>query len=153
MYWNKLPGWINEPLCFISKCLNPPTIGALVGCIIGLIPSLHRAFTYPPQEGGIFRAWLTTSLMNMGVLFVPLSLMVVGISLNSSFEKMQKRENSGNMSLGVMFSVLAIRFVVWPLYVPLTPLCPTPMPKSKTHKIYCLTALHRFSVFPVPFLC
>ena len=42
----------------------------------GLTPPLYRVFFNDPQEGGIFEAWLTSSVKNLGELFVASQAMV-----------------------------------------------------------------------------
>lgn len=63
-----------ETLDFIWQFFNAPFIGAVIGCIIGLAPPLKKAFFADPQEGGIFKAWLTTSIQNVGELFASLQV-------------------------------------------------------------------------------
>ena len=99
---------------FISDFFNAPLLGALVGVIIGLIPPLHRAFFNDTADGGIFTAWLTSSLENIGGLFVPLPVVVAGVSLYTSHVEAKRsgRESTPLPWLTVTF-ILVVRFVVW----------------------------------------
>ncbi|KAK7753423.1 hypothetical protein SLS62_004714 [Diatrype stigma] len=63
---------------FIFDFFNAPLLGALVGAVIGLVHPLHHAFFSDTADGGIFTAWLTASLKNIGSLFVPLPVVVAG---------------------------------------------------------------------------
>jgi predicted permease len=103
-------------LLFFYDFLNAPLLGAVLGAIIGLIPALHRAFFNDTYEGGIFNAWLTSSLKNIGGLFVPLPVVVAGVSLYTSMmtAKTSQSEASKTPWLTTVF-VLVIRFVVWPV--------------------------------------
>lgn len=105
-------------LLFLFDFLNTPLLGAVLGAIIGLIPVLHRAFFSDTQDGGIFTAWLTASLKNIGGLFVPLPVVVAGVSLYTCMKKVQSEEesaaDSGTPWLTTIF-VLVVRFAVWPV--------------------------------------
>jgi predicted permease len=113
-------------LLFLYDFLNAPLIGAVLGAIIGMVPALHRAFFNDTQDGGIFTAWLTASWKNVGGLFVPLPVVVAGVSLYTSMKETSTRNASPSQSnpghghfhestpwLTTSF-VLFVRFVVWP---------------------------------------
>ncbi|KAL4791587.1 hypothetical protein BDV19DRAFT_370183 [Aspergillus venezuelensis] len=68
----------------------------LIGGVLGLVPPLHKAFFNSFEEGGIFNAWLTTSIKNTGKLFTTLQVLVVGCELAVSFEKMRDNKDGGN---------------------------------------------------------
>ena len=114
--WQRLSPRTKWWLLFISDFFNAPLLGAVIGAVIGLIPSLHRAFFSRTEEGGIFTAWLTASLKNIGSLFVPLPVVVAGVSLYTAIKDLQ--QNHGNNAklpwLTVSF-VLIVRFVIWPI--------------------------------------
>jgi predicted permease len=86
-HWVKLPLVIRKTLNFLDLFLNGPLIGAIIGATLGLVPSLHRVFFNEPSEGGIFKAWLTASVSNIGELFAALQLVVVGAKLSGSLMK------------------------------------------------------------------
>ena len=113
--WDKLPHWTQDFLVFMYAFLNGPLIGALIGAVVGIVPQLHRAFFSDQANGGIFTAWLTSSLSNVGGLFASLQVVVVGVKLSGSLRKMKRGEDSGTVPWVPMFLVLGIRFVVWPL--------------------------------------
>ena len=102
-------------LLFLFDFLNAPLLGAILGAIIGLVPALHRAFFADTQDGGIFTAWLTVSLKTVGTLFVPLPVVVAGVSLYLAIKK-GRDENSkeGTPWLTTSF-ILIIRFIIWPV--------------------------------------
>jgi auxin efflux carrier family protein len=103
-------------LLFLYDFLNAPLLGAVLGAIIGLVPTLHRAFFSDTNDGGIFTAWLTASLKNVGQLFVPLPVVIAGVSLYTSMLRV-KSGNSPAAStpwLTTIF-VLVVRFVLWPV--------------------------------------
>ncbi|EXJ82118.1 hypothetical protein A1O1_08187 [Capronia coronata CBS 617.96] len=93
--------------------INAPLIGAVVGAVIGLTPPLHRLFFNDSRHGGLFNAWLTTSLENIGELFVTLQVVVVGVSLSSSLRKMKRGEDNGLPWIPIA-CILLVRFVLWP---------------------------------------
>lgn len=112
-------------LLFLYDFLNAPLLGAMLGAIIGLVPALHRAFF---GAGGVFVAWLTPSLRNIGSLFVPLPVVVAGVSLYTSMRRVRGpedgEENGGGDSARsgaattpwrTTLFVLVARFVLWPL--------------------------------------
>ncbi|EXJ83341.1 hypothetical protein A1O1_06962 [Capronia coronata CBS 617.96] len=77
-------------LLFISDFFNAPLLGAIIGTVIGLITPLHRAFFNDTEDGGVFTAWLTSSLDNIGGLFVPLPVLVAGVSLYTSMREVRR---------------------------------------------------------------
>ncbi|KAI9795688.1 MAG: hypothetical protein M1835_005364 [Candelina submexicana] len=113
-YWDSLPQWAKNTLGFSYAFLNAPLIGAFFGGLIGLVGPLHRAFFSPSEDGGIFRAWLTSSIQNVGDLFAALQLVVVGSKLSRSMRNMKKNEESGAVSWPPMLFVFIVRFVLWP---------------------------------------
>ena len=113
--WDKLPRWAQSFLDFMYAFLNAPLIGAIIGAVIGLVPPLHKAFFDEPQEGGIFTAWLTSSVKSIGQLFAALQVVVVGVKLSSSLRKMKKGEDSGSVPWIPMTFVLFVRFIIWPV--------------------------------------
>ena len=112
--YNSLPVFMQKTVSFLSPFLNPPSIGALIGLTIGLIPTLHRLFFNDVQEGGYFKAWLTTPVKNTGELFVTLQVIIVGVKLSLSLRRMKEGEQSGHVPWGTVVFVLLWRFVVMP---------------------------------------
>lgn len=113
--WERLPVVIRTSLTFAWSLLNAPLIGAIIGAVIGLAPPLHKAFMNEPSEGGIFKAWLTSSVKNIGDLFAALQLVVVGAKLSGSLLKMKKGEASGSVPWIPTLSIFLIRFILWPM--------------------------------------
>ena len=113
--WNQLPPWIQAFLNFWYSFLNAPLIGAVIGAILGLVPPFHKAFFNEQQDGGVFNAWLTTSLRNIGDLFAALQTLVVGVQLSSSLRKMKRGEDSGDVPWKTLTLVVLIRFIIWPV--------------------------------------
>ena len=113
--WDRLHPWAQSFLDFSYQCLTAPLIGALIGALIGLTPPLHRAFFNEPQKGGIFKAWLTDSVSNLGQLFAALQVLVVGVRLSSSLRKMKRGDESGTVPWGTLVYVLTVRFILWPM--------------------------------------
>jgi auxin efflux carrier family protein len=99
---------------FISDFFNAPLLGAIIGVVIGLVPPLHRAFFRDTHDGGIFTAWLTSSLQSIGGLFVPLPVVVAGVSLYTSMRDARRADAEPVKLpwLTVTF-ILVIRFVIW----------------------------------------
>ncbi|KAK4691947.1 auxin efflux carrier family protein, partial [Lecanoromycetidae sp. Uapishka_2] len=97
MAWDKFPPWLQAFLDFSYAFLHAPLIGAVTGAIIGLVPPLHKAFFGDPEAGGIFTAWLTDSVKQVGGLFAALQVVVVGVKLSSSMRKMKREEESGSV--------------------------------------------------------
>ena len=113
--WDQLPQWAQKFLDFMYAFLNAPLIGAIIGAVIGLVPPLHKAFFSEPQQGGIFTAWLTSSVKSVGSLFAALQVVVVGVKLSSSLRKMKKGEDSGSVPWVPTTFVLFMRFIFWPV--------------------------------------
>jgi auxin efflux carrier family protein len=111
--WVKLGDRTKWWLLFLFDFLNAPLLGAVLGAVIGLVPALHVAFFSDSQDGGIFTAWLTESFKNIGSLFVPLPVVVAGVSLYTSTQKIKsERSGAGTPWLTTLF-VLVVRFAVW----------------------------------------
>lgn len=118
LHWSDLSARTQWWLLFFYDFLNAPLLGALLGVVIGMIPVLHRAFFSTTYNGGIFTAWLTESWKSIGGLFVPLPLIVAGISLYTSYQD-SKQANEGtsrsNTPLATTVFILVVRFIVWPI--------------------------------------
>ncbi|KAL4978904.1 hypothetical protein BDW66DRAFT_128984 [Aspergillus desertorum] len=105
---------------------NIAIICTLIGCVLGLVPELHKAFFNSYEDGGIFNAWLTSSVKNTGKLFTTLQIFIVGCELGVSFEKM-KRDSDGegdgdgsgghssNPGWKAILTIFLIRLVIWPV--------------------------------------
>jgi predicted permease len=93
--WNHLGERTKWWLLFLYDFFNAPLLGAILGALVGLIPVLHKAFFADTQDGGIFTAWLTASLKNVGNLFVPLPVVVAGVSLYLSVKRAKDENLSG----------------------------------------------------------
>lgn len=72
--WDRLSPRTQSFLDLLYGFLNAPLIGAVIGATIGLAPPLHRAFFDEPQQGGIFKAWLTSCIQNVGEIFAALQV-------------------------------------------------------------------------------
>lgn len=114
--WIKLGPRARWWLLFISDFFNAPLVGAIIGAVIGLVPPLHRAFFSDTQNGGVFTAWLTASLKNIGTLFVPLPVVIAGTSLYSAYSGTNDKSQAKSRGLpwGTVLYVMLVRFVVWP---------------------------------------
>jgi hypothetical protein len=84
----------------------------IVGVILGSVPQLHKAFFYHSDEGGIFNAWLTSSVKNIGQLFTTLQIFIVGGKLGLSFDRMGGR--SGRIPFRAILTIFLVRLVLWP---------------------------------------
>lgn len=105
-------------LLFFYDFLNAPLIGAVLGALIGLITPLHKTFFSDTFQGGIFTAWLTESFKSLGQLFVPLPLVVAGISLYSSYVESRRTSGSGQVAPVPLLTtafILVVRFIIWPV--------------------------------------
>jgi len=102
-------------LLFLYDFLNPPLIGAVLGTIIGMVPALKRAFFNDTFDGGIFSAWLTPSLKNIGSIFVPLPVIVAGVSLYLSMQQAKRDGTHGRTPWLTTAFILVTRFAVWPV--------------------------------------
>ena len=112
--WKKFPPWLQSFLSFSYDFLHAPLIGASIGAFLGLVPPFHKAFFGDPENGGIFTAWLTASVKNIGGLFASLQVVVVGAKLSSSLRKMKRGEYSGTVPWIPVVFVTVMRFFVWP---------------------------------------
>ncbi|KAI1621631.1 auxin efflux carrier [Exophiala viscosa] len=118
-HWVKLGPRAKWWLLFIADFFNAPLLGAILGAIIGLIRPLHRSFFNDTYQGGIFTAWLTSSWQSIGGLFVPLPVVVAGVSLYTAMRDARRnsattRANTKLPWITVAF-IMVIRFVIWPV--------------------------------------
>jgi predicted permease len=105
-------------LLFILDFFNAPLLGAVAGAIVGLIPFLHTSFFSDTQDGGFFTAWLTASIQTIGSIFVPLPILVAGVSLYSNYANARAHPNHSSTSKSLLIPtafILVVRFVVWPV--------------------------------------
>ncbi|KAH7093526.1 auxin efflux carrier [Paraphoma chrysanthemicola] len=119
VHWHDFSPRVQWWLLFFYDFLNAPLLGAVLGAIIGLTPALHRAFFAKEYDGGIFTAWLTESWKNVGGLFVPLPLIVAGISLYTSYQESKEASEAdaakSRIPIATTFFILLVRFLVWPV--------------------------------------
>lgn len=118
LHWSDLSARTQWWLLFFYDFLNAPLVGALLGVVIGTTSVLHHAFFNNTYSGGIFTAWLTESWKNIGGLFVPLPLIVAGISLYTSYQDSKHGDSSttrSNTPLVTTAFILTVRFIVWPV--------------------------------------
>jgi auxin efflux carrier family protein len=114
----RLPKWARETLDILQSFINAPVIGTLIGAIIGLVPVLHKAFFADTFSGGIFNAWLTSSIKNIGDLFASLQIIVVGVKLASAMRKTKNSEGdeeTGSVPWIALIFVTLVRFIIWPV--------------------------------------
>lgn len=100
---------------FESPFADVMVLCTVVGVVLGVVAPLHRAFFNDSNDGGIFNAWLTSSIKNIGKLFTTLQIFVVGGKLGLSFEQM--RGGSGRIPLRAIVTIFIFRLVLWPAYV------------------------------------
>lgn len=116
--WSELRARTKWWLLFFYDFFNAPLIGAVLGAIIGLVTPLHKAFFSDTLNGGIFTAWLTESFKSLGQLFVPLPLVVAGISLYNSYRE-SRQKSRGSQVAQVPFLtttfIMVVRFILWPI--------------------------------------
>ncbi|KAF2760994.1 hypothetical protein EJ05DRAFT_417025, partial [Pseudovirgaria hyperparasitica] len=121
--WLKHHPNIQWTLLFLYDFLNAPLLGALAGTLIGLTPPLKTAFFAAPSDGGFLRSWLTASWENIGRIFVPLPLVIAGVSLYYSIQTpttatattTPKTPTTQTKPLWHATSlILLIRFLAWP---------------------------------------
>lgn len=100
---------------FESPFADVAILCTIVGTVLGLVPSLHRAFFFDEEDGGIFNAWLTASIRNIGELFTALQIFMVGCKLGITFERIVAEGNSGRIPVKAITTVFVVRLVVWPV--------------------------------------
>jgi auxin efflux carrier family protein len=113
-WFHSSPKPVQKTAKALQVFINPPFIGATIGVIIGLVPALHRLFFNDMAEGGYFNAWLTSSIKNVGELFVALQVVIVGVKLSLSLRKWKEGEESGTVPPATLFIVIFTRFILWP---------------------------------------
>jgi len=113
--WDVLPAWAQTVTARVARFMSPPVFGAVVGTVIGLVPALNRVFFNDPDDGGIFKAWLTSSVKNLGEMFVTLQVIVVGVKLAIGLRGTSSGESTGRLPAPSVLLVLGMRFVVWPV--------------------------------------
>lgn len=123
-----------------SPFLDTAILCTATGVLLGLVPKLHRAFFSSYEEGGIFNAWLVSSIENVGTLFTSLQVFLVGCKLGVSFERMKRSSSpsspeagreeeedgrSGRVPIRAIVVVYTVRLILWPMYI--APF-PSPLP-------------------------
>jgi auxin efflux carrier family protein len=98
-----------------SPFLDVAFLCTAAGVVLGLVPKLHRAFFAPYEQGGIFNAWLVTSIQNIGTLFTSLQVFLVGCKLGVGFERMKRSGDSGRVPIRAVLVVFLVRLVLWPV--------------------------------------
>lgn len=109
-----LPGPVQSFVSGLGMLLNAPFIGALIGVTIGLTPALQTLFFADMADGGYFNAWLTTSIKNVGELFVAIQVVVVGVKLSLSLRKWKVGDDGGSVPMESFAIISIVRFFIWP---------------------------------------
>lgn len=137
-----LPGSVRRRIDALdSPFLETAILCTATGVLLGLVPKLHHAFFSPYEEGGIFNAWLVSSIENVGTLFTSLQVFLVGCKLGVSFERMKRssssssasstshqedgeeeEEGSGRVPIRAIVVVYTVRLILWPMYNPYHPI-------------------------------
>lgn len=113
--WDRLHPGVQQGIARTSRFISPPAVGALIGIFLGLVPPLKQAFFSSSDDGGIFNAWVTVSMKNIGELFVTLQVIIVGIKLAHSLRKMRRGDDAGSISWTLLGAVIVVRFIIWPM--------------------------------------
>ncbi|KAK7927971.1 hypothetical protein PG985_004969 [Apiospora marii] len=124
--WARLSPRARWWLTLASDFFNAPLLGAILGATVGLVPALHRAFFNDATDGGIFAAWLTSPLKKIGGIFVPLPVVIAGVSLYSSLQEvrdsssdsgsggqLQGAKSKSKLPKATVCFILFVRFVLW----------------------------------------
>lgn len=106
-----LPSRAQTIFLSLAAFTTPPLLGAILAVVVGLTPALHRAFFADMHNGGWLHAWLTSSIKNVGELFVALQMFIVGSELYKSFDGKERVGRIPTVGLVLLFTV---RFVLWP---------------------------------------
>lgn len=106
-----LPLRVQTIFSSLAVFVTPPLLGAILAVVVGLVPALHRVFFADMQHGGWLHAWFTSSIKNVGELFVALQMFIVGGELYKSFDGKERVGKIPTMGLVLLFTV---RFVLWP---------------------------------------
>ncbi|KAI9373524.1 hypothetical protein BJX61DRAFT_378531 [Aspergillus egyptiacus] len=107
----------DAPTPFDNPAADVAILCTIIGAVLGLVPPLHRAFFNDYEDGGIFNAWLTSSIKNTGKLFTTLQVIFVGCELGVSFERMGRGGSGGrasNPGVKAILTIFFIRLVLWP---------------------------------------
>lgn len=113
--YSLLPDRFKERLRSIdSPFLDVVLLCTMTGVILGLVPKLHHLFFDPYGEGGVFNAWLTSSVKNIGKLFTTLQVFLVGCKLGVGFERLKRNRGSGKVPIKAILIIFVIRFIIWP---------------------------------------
>ncbi|KAL5606888.1 hypothetical protein BROUX41_003265 [Berkeleyomyces rouxiae] len=120
--WDRLSPRLQWWALFICDFFNAPLLGALAGTMIGLTPVLKTAFFDRLSNGGIFTAWLTASLKSIGSLFIPLPVVITGVSLYTAMTTTHglagsedPRGHRRELPLKTAMYIMVVRFLVWPV--------------------------------------
>lgn len=100
-FWTKLKDAIHQ---FIEELMAPPTISAIIGFVVGLVPWLKSLIV---GDGAPFKV-IQDSLQLMGDGTIPCITLILGGNLTQGLRK-------SGMKRAVIVAVLCVRFVLLPL--------------------------------------
>jgi predicted permease len=99
----------------LSRCFQPPVVGALTGMAVAAIPSirgvlvdLDRRQSRAPLE------WMFDALYSVGQAAVPLNMMILGANLNSAYRK-GFSTSEWTLERNTMIGILVGKMLVAPL--------------------------------------
>lgn len=100
-FWTKLKDAIHQ---FIEELMAPPTISAIIGFVVGLVPWLKSLIV---GDGAPFKV-IQDSLQLMGDGTIPCITLILGGNLTQGLRK-------SGLKRAVIVAVLCVRFVLLPL--------------------------------------
>lgn len=99
----------------VSKALQPPVIGALLGLLIasvaplrGLFVDLNTRSNKAPLE------WLFDGIHSVGLAAVPINMAILGINLSLASQKKKVEEEGGGVSRATIVAIVIGKMVVMP---------------------------------------
>jgi predicted permease len=103
----------------VSRCLQPPVVGALLGMFVASFPRLRGIFVdLVDRNGTAPLEWFFDGLYEVGQAAVPINMVILGCNLSASYTNSTKRDDSSQKNLfsqKTTISIVIAKMFVMPM--------------------------------------
>jgi predicted permease len=102
-------------LTALERVFPPPVVGALLGMIVALLPSVRGILVdLKDRDGNAPLEWLYNGLSKIGAAAVPVNMIILGNSLAKQLEPRNRASSNAPISARAHFSIAFAKLVVMP---------------------------------------
>jgi predicted permease len=103
----------------LSRCLQPPVVGALLGMFVASFPRVRGIFVdLVDRNGDAPLEWLFDGLYEVGQAAIPINMIILGCNLSASYTNSTKNDDLSQQKLfsqKTMISIVIAKMLVMPM--------------------------------------